>query len=179
MNKMETRSNKNDLTFDAYRSQVLRKNDINYVLKPDSGEKTDEVKNVFQKNSQTELNDLLIRLEALAGKTRFLVFKHNKYITIPIENIAYFYLKYEESIIMCFNRQEYLVNYSLKHIQDLLSGKQFFRLNRQYLVNFYAVKNVEHYFARKLLVNLAVPVSDKLLISKEKANSFLSWLDDR
>ncbi len=98
---------------------------------------------------------------------------------MPTENIAFFYVKYESSIIMCFDRQEYSVNHSLEHIQTLLPAKQFFRLNRQYLINFDAVKEVEHYFARKLLVNLVIPAADKLVVSKEKVSSLLHWLDDR
>jgi two-component system, LytTR family, response regulator LytT len=60
-----------------------------------------------------------------------------------------------------------------------LPDTQFFRVSRQYLISFNAVKEVEHYFARKLLVNLVVPVQDKLLVSKEKVSSFLDWLDNR
>jgi two-component system, LytTR family, response regulator LytT len=67
----------------------------------------------------------------------------------------------------------------LEQIQNLVTKKDFFRLNRQYLINFNAVKEVEHYFARKLLVNLSVPTRDKLLVSKEKVSSFLHWLDNR
>src|SRR5689334_19655179 len=77
-----------------------------------------------------------------APKTSFLVFRHNKYITVPVENIAYFYVKYESSRIMCLDRQEFFVNYSLDHIQGLLPDRQFFRVNRQYLVNFQAIRDV-------------------------------------
>jgi len=52
-------------------------------------------------------------------------------------------------------------------------------LNRQYLVNFDAVKEVEHYFARKLLVNLTVATPEKLLVAKEKVRTFLDWLESR
>jgi DNA-binding LytR/AlgR family response regulator len=67
----------------------------------------------------------------------------------------------------------------LEHIQHVLSASQFFRLNRQYLINFNAVKEVERYFARKLLVRLAIQDEPKLLVSKEKATSFLRWLENR
>jgi LytTr DNA-binding domain len=52
-------------------------------------------------------------------------------------------------------------------------------LNRQYLINFNAVKEVEHYFSRKLLVNPVIPTKDKLVVSKEKVTEFLRWLDNR
>jgi two-component system response regulator LytT len=114
-----------------------------------------------------------------SGKTSFLVFKHNKYFNVPTENIAFFYVKYETSAIVCFDKQEYFLNYSLENIQNLLDNIRFFRLNRQYLVNFHAVKEVEHYYARKLLVNLVVPPRDKLIVPKEKVTRFLRWLDNR
>jgi|SRR5215203_290783 len=113
------------------------------------------------------------------GKKSFLVFKHNRYLTIPTENIAFFYIKYDSPVIVCFDKQEYSVNYSLEQIQHLLAELQFYRLNRQYLINFSAIKEVEHYFARKLLVKLSIAVAEKLLVSKEKATSFLHWLENR
>lgn len=123
--------------------------------------------------------ELLSKLATPVCKKSFLVFKNNKYFTVSIEKIAFFYVKYESSVIACFDGQEYFLNHSLDQIQNLLNGNQFFRLNRQYLINFNSIKEVEHYFARKLLVNLNVPVSDKLLITKEKVTGFLRWLDNR
>lgn len=151
-------------------------NDIDQVhdLYPDSNHKTDS-----EENSKPSLQILLQKLLTPFNKRSFLVFKHNKYTTIPTEKIAFFYVKYESSIIMSFDRQEYSVNYSLDQLQSLLSSNDYFRLNRQYLINFSAIKEVEHYFARKLLVNLGVPAPDKLLVSKEKAANFLNWLENR
>jgi two-component system, LytTR family, response regulator len=158
----------------------------NYLPEPlDAGEtvtaleKEDQFRNFLQQIQLSGLNDLLAKLAQPAGKKSFLVFKHNKYINVLTENIAFFYVKYESSIITCFDRQEYLVNHSLEQIQNVLTTNQFFRINRQYLINFNAVKDVERYFARKLLVHLVIPSKDKLLISKEKVTSFLRWLDNR
>jgi two-component system response regulator LytT len=131
------------------------------------------------KDPSASLDELLTKITASTGKQSFLVFKHNKYITIPTWKIAFFYVKYASSVIVCFDEQEYAVTYSLEQIQQMLSGKQFFRLNRQYLINFHAIKEVEHYFARKLLANLVVPSPEKLLISKEKATDFLQWMENR
>jgi two-component system response regulator LytT len=61
----------------------------------------------------------------------------------------------------------------------LLVANQFFRLNRQYLINFNIVKEVEHYFARKMIVCPVIPMKDKLLVPREKVSEFLQWLDNR
>ena len=138
-----------------------------------------DYQNFLQQLRLPWLNDLLTKLATSTGKKSFLVFRNNKYMNVLTENIAFFYIKYESAVIMCFDKQEYFVNYSLEQIQNLLPEKQFFRLNRQYLINFNAVREVEHYFARKLLVNPVVPVKDKLIVSKEKVTEFLHWLDNR
>ena len=125
---------------------------------------------------QAELQGQTFREES---KKSFLVFRHNKYITVHTEQIAFVYVRNEASTIMTLKQEEYPIVPSLDQVQCQLCTKQFFRLNRQYLINFNAIKEVEHYFARKLLVKLVIPTPESLLISKEKTSSFLKWLENR
>lgn len=118
-------------------------------------------------------------LNPVAGKKSFLVFHKNKYKVIPTETIAFFCIKYESAVIVTFDRQEYFVSYSLEQIEQLLQPDQFFRLNRQYLINCDAVKEVERYFSRKLLVVPTISFPEKMIVSKEKAAGFLGWLRER
>ena len=154
--------NMSGISGDAYGTKPLPRSDIDVV---------------FEKIEA--LNELLRKIESPMEKKCFLVFKHNKYVTVSTENIAFFYVRHESTIIVCLDRQEFLVNHSLEQVQNLVSGNKFFRVNRQYLVNFSAVKEVEHYFARKLLVNLFTPAPEKLLVPKEKSTEFLHWLENR
>lgn len=139
----------------------------------------DQYENFSQQHPLSLLNDIVTKLSGHAGKKSFLVYKNNKYLNVLTENIAFFAIKYDSAVIICFDKQEYFVDYSLDQIQNLLPKKQFYRLNRQYLINFSAIVEVEHYFARKLLVNPVLPVEDKLIVSKEKVSEFLHWLDNR
>jgi two-component system, LytTR family, response regulator LytT len=134
---------------------------------------------IYEQQRQFSLDDLVAKLAVTTGKKSFLVFKQNKYFTVPVESIAFFQVKYESSTIVCTDRREYPVNYSLDQIQHLLTGNQFFRVNRQYLVNFTAIKEVEYYFARKLLVNLLISTAEKLIVPKEKVRNFLYWMENR
>ena len=172
--------------FDEYSLEAFKANGVDYVLKPfsksdiaDAFKKVDELRNFFQQSIMPDLTGLLSQITPPSGKKSFLVFKNNKYITIATNNIAFFYIRNELSTIMSFDQQEYIVNQSLDQISSQLSSDQFFRLNRQYIVNFSAIKEVEHYFMRKLFVKLVIPTPDKLLINKEKAPVFLNWLENR
>ena len=142
-------------------------------------EKKENFKSLLRQFHPDILDNLLHSLTSPADKKSFLVYKNHKYINVLTKNIALFYVKYETSTIMSFDNQESFVNQSLDQIQSLVSEKQFFRLNRQYLISFNLIKEVEHYFARKLLVSPAIPIKEKLLVPREKVSEFLHWLDNR
>lgn len=172
--------------FDEYSLEAFKRNGVDYVLKPFSKDdiaaalgKVDDLKNFFQQKAIPDLSELLGKMAPPAEKTSFLVFKHQKYTTVPNAHIAYFYIRNETSMIMCFDGQEFTLNQSLDQIAASVSPKQFFRVNRQYLVNFSAIKEIEHYFLRKLYVRLTVETPDQLLINKEKAPAFLAWMENR
>ncbi|ACU59577.1 LytR/AlgR family response regulator transcription factor [Chitinophaga pinensis] len=112
-------------------------------------------------------------------KKSFLVFRNQKYFTVQTDHIAFFYIRNNCVSFKCFDKQVYTINHSLDQIIHAVSPHQFFRINRQYVVNFSAIKEVEPYFTRKLCVNLLVDTPDKLLINKERTTNFLSWMEDR
>ncbi|RFM27803.1 LytR/AlgR family response regulator transcription factor [Deminuibacter soli] len=172
--------------FDEYSLEAFKSNGIDYVLKPFSQEditgalkKADELKNFFQQNTAPDINSLLSALTPAQGKKNFLVFKNQKYLNIPTDTIAFFYIKYDATFIMCFDQQEYNISQSLDQVAAQLPELQFFRLNRQYLISFDAIKEVEHFFQRKLYVKLTIPTPEKLLIHKDKVSVFLRWMENR
>ncbi len=172
--------------YGEYAMDAIKANGIDYILKPFSKEqleqafeKVDSFKNFFQQNTQPNLDELIKRLGIDDGKKSFLVFKENKYVTIATDQIAYIYIKHDTTTIVTFQQQTYTLPQSIDQVQNQLSAKQFYRLNRQYLVNFSAIKEVEHYYGRKLLVKLVVPNPDDLLLGKEKTTAFLQWLENR
>jgi DNA-binding LytR/AlgR family response regulator len=172
--------------YGEYSMEAIKANGVDYLLKPFSEddlqkaiEKVENFKNFFQQSTRPDLDALLSKLGQDEGKKSFLVFKQNKYTTVQTEQIAFIYIRNDSPSIMTFQQQEYALDQSMDQIQNMLSAKQFFRLNRQYLVNFSAIKEVEHYFGRKLFVKLTIPSPEQLLIGKEKSGSFLSWLENR
>ncbi len=172
--------------YGQYAMDAIKANGIDYVLKPFSRqdiqtalEKVESFKNFFQQEAVPDWNALMSKIGVDDGKKSFLVFRNNKYSTVQTDTIAFFYIKEDVTTIMTFQQQEYSIAQSLDQLAAVLSAKQFFRVNRQYLINFAAVKEVEHYFARKLFVRLVIPTPEKLLIGKEKTSAFLGWLEER
>jgi two-component system response regulator LytT len=172
--------------YGEYAMDAIKANGIDYILKPFSKEelqrafeKVDNFKNFFQQNSSPDLEALIKRMGVEDGKKSFLVFTNNKYLTVPTDQIAFIYIKHDTATIVTFQKQAYAITQSLDQVQSQLATRQFYRLNRQYLVNFNAIKEVEHYYGRKLLIKLVVPSPDDLLLGKEKTTAFLQWLENR
>ncbi|MCT2562213.1 LytR/AlgR family response regulator transcription factor [Chryseobacterium herbae] len=172
--------------FDQYMLDAFKSKGVDYVLKPFSRDdisealkKVDELRKFFQKNELPDIESLLQRITQPAGKTSFLVFKNQKYTTIATESVAYFYIHNEITHLVTFDKEQFQLSQPLGQVAEQVSGKQFFRINRQYLVNFKAIKEMEHYFQRKILVKLVIETPEKLLINKEKTHSFFTWLEDR
>ncbi len=174
--------------FDQYMLDAFKSKGVDYVLKPFSRDdiseafrKVDELKKFFQKTELPELEALLQKITQpqAASKSSFLVFKNQKYTTIPTENIAYFFIHNEITHLMTFDKQQFQLTQTLGQIAEQVSQKQFFRVNRQYIINFSAIKEIEHYFQRKILVKLTIETPEQLLINKEKSHSFFTWLEDR
>ena len=83
--------------------EPVRLNDTANVLK----DRADEFKkNLFQQFRLPWLDEIVTKLTTHPGKKGFLILKSNKYINVPAENIAFFYIKYESAMIMCFDKQE-------------------------------------------------------------------------
>lgn len=174
--------------FDDYMMEAFKANGVDYVLKPFSAEtiaaalsKVRNLKNFFQQtgNALGNFSQLIEKLQPRSYKKSFLVINGQKYHTINTDTIAYFFIRNESTKIVTMDGQQYQVPQSLEEVQRQLDGHDFFRLNRQYLIAFRAIKEVEHYFARKLCITLKVATEEKLLVGKDKTTLFLSWLDDR
>lgn len=112
-------------------------------------------------------------------KRSFLVFKNRKYTTVQTDQIAFFHIRNGVVSLVCLNKQTYILSQSLDQLTTTVSPVQFFRVNRQYLVNFSAIKEVELYYMRKLHVKIVIDTPEELFINKEKSAAFLSWMDNR
>ena len=73
----------------------------------------------------------------------------------------------------------YMTDYSLESLEETVSPHDFYRANRQFLISRRVVKEVEQYFARKLLVKTHTPAPEHIIISKAKATDFTKWLDSK
>ena len=110
-----------------------------------------------------------------AARRSILVYYKEKIMPVAIADIALFHLRDEVVRLVTFGKQQYVVNKNLEELERL-TGRQFYRVNRQGLVNREAIRDVSQDGTRSLVLNLLVPFEEKLTVGRVKAGDFLAWL---
>lgn len=169
--------------FDEYALNAFKANGIDYILKPFTKKtianaltKYKELKNNFSQNNEiyeTILN--LFENRKNQQNTSVLVYVKDKILPVKISDIALFYIENEITHIITFKEKTYSINKTLEELEKFIENN-FYRANRQYLVNRKAISDASQYFARKLVVNLSIPFNERITVSKEKTTEFLNWL---
>lgn len=170
--------------FDEYALKAFQANGVDYILKP-FNQKTiaDALKkfSILTSSSAEEnkmdklLNYLQTNQVNQEKQSSILVYFKDKIIPLNGTEIALCYTENYLVKVLCFDGREFKSNSTLEDLEKVM-GSDFFRANRQHIVNRNAIKDVTQYFARKLLLNLKIDYKEKVLISKEKTPSFLTWL---
>lgn len=175
-------------SYDEFAMQAFKLNSIDYLLKP---VQKDELKAALEKykrlyghartSAQTSSQDIeqLLRSfqqnQPVSYRKRFLVKHLQKLVSIPVEDIAYFYFD-ELTFFKTNDNKRYVVDYTLDEIEAMLQPDAFFRTSRSYIVSLKSIQKIEDYFGNRLFLKL-YPENDKeSLVSREKVNAFKLWL---
>lgn len=175
--------------YDEYALQAFQTKGVAYVLKPfnlnDLRSAIDKVKSLasFYRGDGNDLKDFAEVMENVWSsgglKSNFLVSFRGSFIPIPTKEIALFYILGDDVFLQTFKHNTYLVPHSLEEIERMVGYQQFYRANRQHLINFDLVESIEQDFARKLKIKPKVKCPDQITVSKAKASEFLQWMSTR
>ncbi|MGZ4055112.1 MAG: LytR/AlgR family response regulator transcription factor [Bacteroidia bacterium] len=167
--------------FDEYALKAFQANGVDYILKPFSFKTIADALKKFNilttsLSEENKIDKLLNYLQASQEKQNsILVYIKDKIIPVNGSDIALFYTENYTVKVFCFDGRQFKSNFTLEELENIM-GADFFRANRQHIVNRIAITDATQYFARKLLINLKIDYKEKIIISKEKTPSFLNWL---
>ncbi|OIQ27314.1 MAG: hypothetical protein BM564_12510 [Bacteroidetes bacterium MedPE-SWsnd-G2] len=168
--------------YNQYAIKAFKVNSIDYLLKPIDEDELSVALEKFEAKTQHETS---IKMEEvlksmftskLDHKSTYLVHHRDELLPIKTEDIAYFYIDVGVVKAVTFSSKSYIVDKKLEDIEKELNTYQFFRINRQAVVNRAAVENVKVYFNGKLIVGLNPKFPDRVIVSKAKATAFKDWL---
>jgi len=174
--------------YDQYAIRAFRVNGVDYLLKPvketELNAAIDKCRK-FTGNKETPPADIATLIKSLTNpsssakyKEKFIVSIRNQWMPVNTKDIACF-SKEVLNYIYLFNGEKYMIDYvTLEEVEDLLDPNQFYRANRQFIINIDAIHSVKPVENSKLIIRLKEP-NHKLEIdmSRLKSPEFKKWMD--
>lgn len=173
----------------AYQEHALKAfklNSIDYLLKPvDKSElkaaihKYEKLHAVQKKRLQANLISLLNKVDTMEeNRSRYLARTGTRLISVLTEDIAYFYTKDRLQFIKTNKGDDYIIDKRLDEIETEVGTKLFFRVNRQFIINYKSIHKVHTWFSGKLKVNVQPEAYEEIIVSRLKAAEFKKWLGE-
>ncbi len=174
--------------YDEYMIQAFKVNIIDYLLKPINFDelaaainKFKALKQQFGQSAPTApdletLLSLLGKSQPVEYKDRFMISVGTKIRSIETPDIAYFFLEERVVFLSTKDGMNLPVDYSLDKLVQLLNPRQFFRVNRQYLVSLSAIQTIHSYSAGKLKLDLLPRPRHDVFVSGDRMTEFKEWL---
>ncbi len=169
--------------YDKYWSQSMGFNAIDYLRKPIVKE---EVNRVLDKYETLKMHFLkqytqknaLNGLKNVFQKDRLIAKKGTNNYVIFTNQIAFIYT--EARIVFLIDRtgERYTVERSLSELEIELSSRDFFRVNRKFIININAILSFKPSFKGKIALELLHLAKAEVSISQENAAQFRKWIEE-
>ena len=164
--------------YDEYALQAFRAHAIDYLLKP-LDEK--QLAGAFASHSRLRRHftaDVLDALQRPAQRHRErLVGKLGvRSIVLPLDRVAYLASVDKASYAITFEGERYLLDEALSALEAALSPADFFRVNRQCIVNVAAIEGFKPTGKGRLALQLKPAAEEEVQVSQERASAFRDWL---
>ncbi|WP_246073285.1 LytR/AlgR family response regulator transcription factor [Formosa sediminum] len=174
--------------YNDYALEAFKFNGIDYILKPFDNiqikkalDKYENLSHSTRELSSSKMVELMNYFKKYGFhqeyKKSYLVHYQNKLIPLDIDKIHWFYTSQEITYAYTENGTKYTIDASLEKIQAEINPNQFYRANRQYIVQRKAIKDIDFYFNGRLVLNVLPKPQDKIIVSKAKATECKKWMD--
>lgn len=171
--------------FDQYAIQAFKVNSIDYLLKPID---RNELSNALSKFDQLAppkptgltpeiLTEIVSSLKKKNFKERFLVKVGTHLRVVETAEILYFYSFEKGTYLKHTDGKDYLLDFSLEMVEEMVDSSRFFRINRKYLIALTSITDVISYSNSRLKLKVLKPNDDDFLVAREKVRDFKIWLE--
>ncbi|MBK9799690.1 MAG: response regulator transcription factor [Bacteroidetes bacterium] len=170
--------------YDQYALQAFKVNSVDYLLKPVKSEELktalDKYKKRFSDKTSPEI-DYSVLLSALSKNKgeyqKRIVIRYGEIIkTVEIADVAYFYTESKINFLYTFKNQRFSVDHNLDELEHILNPKEYFRINRQFIVNIKAIDKMVTVSKSRVKLTLNPPCEIETIVSTERSSYFKDWL---
>ena len=168
--------------FDEFAVDAFKVNSIDYLLKPITFtdlsralKKLDALQKQFSNIEQ--MAPIIKSMGQKNYKDRFLAKVGNHIKSIPVEAIVAFQAEGRDVSLFTKNGKEYVIEYKLEALEELLNPKLFYRVNRGFIVALKSISDVMVYANRRLKLTLSPDIHQEIVVSREKVGAFKQWFE--
>ena len=168
--------------YDHYALKAFEVFSIDYLLKPvDKFSLNKAIEKLKSIQLSTRADDIKLLINSLKQspkefKQRFLIKVADQLIPIHIEEVKYFWTSEKMVYINCSNNN-YLIDYSLDDLEEMLDPKTFFRINRKAIIHIKSIKKISQHFNGRLKLILEPAFKEEVYVSRERVPEFKQWLE--
>jgi two-component system, LytTR family, response regulator len=171
--------------YEEYAIRAFKQNSVDYLLKPIGlADLEFALKKFMEKGWQYKQGSVLSnRVELLAQmltrryKTRFAVQSGTRFKSIDTGNIVCFFSLGSATFLQDHTGKSYDISYSLEQLETELDPLRFFRINRRYIVQIDAIRDIQTYSSSRLKLILKNSTDEDILVSRRKVQEFKDWLE--
>lgn len=168
--------------YDQYAMEAFKIFSIDYILKPVTQQSLtaaiNKLKSLPVSFGNTDLNRLSALLNEQRYKNRFLGKVGQRLFFIPAEQVAYFQADNKIVYLTDHAGNRYVVDYTMEQLTELLNPRQFFRLNRSFIVCINAIQQVKPYYNSRLKLSLVGNSSaEEMIVSRDRVADFKVWAE--
>ena len=173
--------------YNDYALPAFKNNGIDYILKPFDEQ---EIARALQKHNDFFASNReeapALAVEAMlqqishlthSYKKSFLIHFREKLIPVEAIKIAWFYTTNEIVYAHTSDARQYIMEFTMEQLELQLDPRQFFRANRQFIINRDAITEVDFYFNGRLSIKVKPEPAERILISKARVPEFKSWMN--
>lgn len=172
--------------FNEFALDAFKVNSIDYLLKPitftdlsSALKKLENLRQQFQWNpdQQQKLQQAFTNIKSKEYKNRFMVKLGEHIRSITTDQISILYADGRDVYLVTTQGRKFIIDYTLEGLEDILDPQIFFRLNRTFIVNINAIKDVLVYSNSRLKITLTQEFDKEIIVSREKVGEFKDWFD--
>lgn len=170
--------------YDEYALRAFKLNSIDYLMKPIDDEELQAALEKYKRNrpTQPEVFDIgqlrvLLNPTSQDYKKRFTIQVGQHLKLVSTEDISCFYSENKGTYVHCTTNRSYLMEGSLDKLEPELDPKEFFRVNRQFIVRLGNILDIVAYSNQRLEVRLKDYSGQQIIVSRERVKGFKEWLE--
>lgn len=171
--------------YDEYALKAFKLNSIDYLLKPID---EDELKSAVEKykSQHTKQPDVQLNFDDIRKllvnpidrkyKKRYTIKVGQHLKIISSEDIECFFSENKATYLHTKSNRNYLIDGALEQVQTELDPENFFRVNRTFIVQINAIKDIIAYTNSRLKIILNSYTETEIIVSRERVKEFKNWI---